>query len=720
LPTASVLPYQAVFNDQVKIDDAKSTVATADLMAVDFLQKASSPTPPAAPAAVAPAPSPAIVQPAEIISQPPTTKPTNGPVTIYWTGKLLVTPLRGQPMMPISPGQSVVRLTGSPVKLTPQGSEVTAASATYRNPDGAVQLTHSATVPFIYLTQDKGLALTTSSIDYDPASSIAKLSGPSALAVPVNQKQMTVNWSRQGLLHVVRLPGQPNGVDHVDLIGDVAVSHPLFALNSRELQLDLDLRPKKGGTSTEADEQLRLLTAIDNVTCQLTHPDKPTEEIDGDRLVIRTEPTANKQGVLPREVVADGHVHAFDPDQSITAGHLDALLIAKAGPATQTSPEDVGNAVDLESLYASSDVHAKMKNDATAVADQLRVTTVDGRQKVDLWGPKGAKLDNGKGSWLTGPIVHLIPDRNGVSVKGPGSMETIRTASTTQPASAEPPRPIDISWTDSMSLDGSANIADVLGGVTVKNTDAVGTVSTITGDKAHLDLVDIPKNSKPSTTQPDEMAGKQLKMLTLAGHVVGSSKLKDPDGILVRQEDLISDKLVYNAIDATAIIPVPGKLFVENHKADAKEATSQGAMAIQWTRQLTYDQNTQKVTIDGDTRVGFEQDKKTNNPAAPMQLDSQQLIITLDKTDPAGPGGQGKMQLSQMQSIGQVHFVANGVELYCDEADYDPKKAIMTLTGNGRAVNAAGNASGSFDLLHFDTVKQEVIDGKNINGKIER
>jgi len=214
------------------------------------------------------------------------------------------------------------------------------------------------------------------------------------------------------------------------------------------------------------------------------------------------------------------------------------------------------------------------------------------------------------------------------------------------------------------------------------------------------------------------MAGKQLKLLTLSGHVVGSSELKNPDGTLVRQEDLFGDKLIYNAIEATAIIPGTGKLYVENHKADANAATSQGAMAIQWSKQLTYNQNTQKITIDGDTRVGFEQDKKSGKPVVPMQLDSQQLIIALNKTNPAG---NGKMQLSEMQSIGQVHFVANGIELYCDEADYDPKSGIMTLTGNpGRAVNAAGTASGSFDLLHFDTVKQEVIDGKNIKGKIER
>jgi len=134
-----------------------------------------------------------------------------------------------------------------------------------------VQLEHSAEYPLVHLTQTKGLMLSTGSIDYDPATAYAILSGPSALSVPVDKSPMNVSWSQQGVLHVVPLHGQPYGVDHVDLVGDVAVAHPLFGLNSHELQLDLNLIPKS--RSNHADEQLRLLTAIDNVTCQLTAPD---------------------------------------------------------------------------------------------------------------------------------------------------------------------------------------------------------------------------------------------------------------------------------------------------------------------------------------------------------------------------------------------------------------------------------------------------------------
>jgi hypothetical protein len=767
------VPFRAVFNDNVKIKEAARTTATADLMTVDFLQGHSrSNTPQASPGAARAQPS--VPQPSSPPATPvrsalaavkgPATKPANGPITIYWTGPLVVTPIKGQPMLPLAAGQSVVRLLGSPVRLTPEGSEVTAASALYRSPDGAVQLEHSGEFPHVHLRQTKGLNLSTGSIDYDPANGIATLSGASALQVPVDKKQMNVSWSQQGLLHIVRQPGQPNGVDHVDLIGDVAVSHPQFGLNSRELQLDLDLVPKQAvaggvgaGGSGGADEQLRQLTAFDNVICQLTHPGKPMQEIDSDKLVIRTTPAADHHGVVPREVIADGQVHAFDPDQSITARHLDALLLARAKPATppgkKVAKEDANQAVDLESLLASEDVHARLKNGATADTDQLRVTTLEGRQTVDLWGPRGAVLSSKDGSWLAGPVVHLVPDRSLVSVDGAGMMETIRTSPTTRPANSPPPKPIDVSWADRMVLDGQANVADVYGNVTVRNTDSIGTASTISGDSAHLDLVDTPKNNrkKPAAvpaTQPDPLGSKQLRQLTLSGNVVGRSELNDSAGNPLRRGNLYGEKLIYTASTdkpgGTATIPGPGKLFVENHKADVKAGSnagsnlgnanagsSRGAMAIQWDKLLVYDQSSDKITIDGDTRVGFEQEHDAGviaKPAAPMQLDSQQLIVTLSKTpvdkSKSKAGDQGKMQLSRMQSSGQVHFVANGVNLYCDTMDYDPVTCIMTLKGSsqrpGRAMDANQSVSGSFDELRYDTAQEEIIDGLNLKGKLQR
>ncbi len=767
-PAEPPIPYLAVFHDHVQIKDAVRTLATAELMNVNFLQ-GSGQNKPAGPVQgtadrtsnieqptsnsevqkanpAAPAIGPATMAATSAATRSSVTKPVNGPVTIYWTGPLVVTPLKGPPLMPLAAGQSIVQLIGAPVMLTPQGSIVKAASAMYRNPDGAVQLRRSELVPIIELSQPKGgLDLTTQSVDYDPATSLALIGGPSRLQMPVAQKPMTVHWSQQGKLHIIRLANQPNGVDQIDLAGEVKVNHPTFTLDSDQLQLSLDLLAKPGGKPTDADEQLNLLTATGNSVCRLIHPGKPMQGIDSDKLVIHTTRTEDRR-TLPREVVADGHVHAFDPDQSLTSGHLVALLAAKTGPApaTKQSADDVGGAVDLDALFASDNVNATLKNGSTARADQLRVATIDGKQQVELTSvSEDAKVANGKGSWLAGRIVHLYPDRSGVSVEGPGTLETIRAASTTRPAGSAPPRPIDVTWKDSMWLDGVTNVADLTGDVTVKNTDAVGTRSDIRGDKAHLDLVDTPKNDskptkKPADTQPDApdaMGGKQLKKLTLTGDVRGSSELDDGGGKPLRRENLFGNQLIYTAADSTALIPGPGKMFMENHKADTGEqakgetASSRGEIAVQWDKQLIYNQNTQIINIDGSTRVGFQQEPKTGKPTkpqAPMLLDSDHLIITLVKAPTNQPAktDQGKMQLSKIQSTGRVRFVGPGLDLYCSTMDYDPKTSVMVLNGNadqpGRAVNAAQDVTGTFQKLFYNTATEEVLHADGMQGTIRR
>ncbi len=227
-------------------------------MLVDFLQASNKPktesvdTIPPPPAPVPPArPSAPVVQPtdAAVPSNPalpaksPTTKPLNGPVTITWTGKLLVTPLETVPILPMVPGQSVIQLVGTsarPVQLTPQGSTVLAGTATYRSPDGAVQLTSPAG-SVVQMSRDTGMTLTTGSIDYDPSTALAVLHGQSHLQVPVGKDKMLVDWTDLGQLHMTKSAGQsqPSGVDQINLNGEVTVDHPQFSLDSQQLHLNL-------------------------------------------------------------------------------------------------------------------------------------------------------------------------------------------------------------------------------------------------------------------------------------------------------------------------------------------------------------------------------------------------------------------------------------------------------------------------------------------------
>jgi hypothetical protein len=772
-PVQPPTPYRAVFNDNVQIKDTVRTLATADVMVVDFLQQSAKPTDQTAPSpapkttppptttpvlgnAEAPGgavpgntpanPSPSATSQPSKQSKSSSTQPVNGPVTITWTGVLLVTPLETEPLMPLAPGQSVVRLVGTPVHLTPEGSEVLAATATYRNPDGAIEL-ESPRGGVVQLKRDTGMMLTTGSLAYDPATAMAILLGPSHLEQPVGDAMMNVDWTTRGQLHMIKSAGQtqPNGVDQINLTGDVVATHPQFSLHSHQLQLNLS--PVKG---KESGEQLNLVTADEYVRCRLNNPGAPPDKgIDSDHLEIHTEQSNGK--TVAREVIAVGDVRAFDPDQSLTAEWLDAMLLPKSNAAPATNPADpdsAAGAVDLESLHAKTHVHAVLKNGSTANSDELQITGIGNRQIVELSGEHGAILRDGKGSWLKGPVIHLVPARSAVSVNGPGSMETVRTTAATRPTDpVTPPKVFDVAWTDSMWMDSSANIVDLFGHVTAKNLDPNGTLSTITGDKAHMDLMDSPRpttkpaakpTSKSTASDSDPMAsaagGKQLQKLTMTGHIVGTSDLDAPDGKVLRQGLLNCDKLVYLPADGSAIIPGPGKMYVENHIDKGGDATGgKGQMAISWQKQMVYNDIARTITFTGDTVVGFEQDQdpaKAAKPAVPakngdnaggnpaavpdgrMLLKSDQVVVVLappEKGKPNAAASQQKVQ--KLIATGQVRFNAKTVELTCDEADYDPATKLLTAKGTEKdRVNVlSGTMTGLFDVVVYNSESQEVI-----------
>ncbi len=471
-----------------------------------------------------------------------------------------------------------------------------------------------------------------------------------------------------------------------------------------------------------------MLTATDRVNCRLKHPGQAdTQGINSNALTIRTAQVAKQ--TVAREVIAVGNVHAFDPDQSITAGSLDALLAPKANAAPATNPTDAGaSAVELESLAAKTNVHALLKNGSTADADELHIVGMGRQQKISLTGTGGATLTDGKNSWLKGPTIDITPDQSIVEVNGPGSMRTIRKSPATQPADASPPRPFDVSWTDRMKLNGAANVVDLFGKVLVTNVDAIGTRSTITGDTAHLDLIDAPKSTtNPAAAPSDSLAsatgGKQLKKLTMTGHIAGTSDLSAADGTILRQGRLYCRQLMYTPSDGSAIIPGAGKMYVENHQPNPNAgAGAKGAMAISWQKNLVYQEAQRTITFTGDAIVGFEQDQQTTRPAhkpadapdqSPMQLKSNQVIVTLaapSSTQNAATAAQPAMKVSDMLATGQVRFNAKGVELTCANADYNPATGILTATGtaNEPVEVLAGQVTGSFDSVQYDATSQEV------------
>lgn len=758
LPTTSAttqtvpVPYRAVFNDAVRILQGERQVARADVMTVDFLpaeQKnpatvkkpveaktivATDPelaAPPAARKLTGETAVSSTTQPAPrwAATQPATTQPNNPPVTVYWTGKLRITPLDAEPVLPVTSGESAVRLVGSPVVFTPQGAEIHAAVASYRSPDGAIRLENSHAFPMVEVKQDRGMTFTTESVNYDPATSLATIRGQSHLNLPLEGQQasMTASWVDQGVLHFVGKSAQPQTVDHVDLFGQVKVDHPQFNLRSKELALDLEPAKTHAAADGQSGMTLKRATATGSAECRLLKPGQPDQGIDSDRLVLETGPGPDGK-VTPRMVVADGNVRAFDPQQELRAGHL----VARLRPlVASTKGKQDNQAVELESLFASSKVHSVLKNGAIADSDALRVNMEDGKSHIELSG-KPATVKDGKGGSLSGPIIHISPEQSLVTVSGAGSMESVRSASANEPA-----RPVKVTWTDSMNVNGPANTVDVAGHVKVTTTDTIGTVNTVFGDKAHLDLMDAKAatTAKAPATQSglamSDFGSKALKALTLTGHVHADSLLTEADGSVARHGQLWDcSELTYDAVSGRAEIPGAGQMLLEDHrKGNAPPGdlgNSRGTQGIRWSKSLVYDETKRQVIITGDVAMGIKQDQKD---AQPMDLRCQVMTVDLAAVPTTGAvtgsTTAGKMDVSHVHAEAAVDFRAKELHVTAHTMDYDPAAHLVTLLGTDQEPgqlldDTQGHSAQTFESLEWDAQTQEIKSVRGARGAVRR
>jgi hypothetical protein len=736
-PTPATQPvqifYRAVFNDDVQVFQGDRQVAKANTMIVDFLPANQKPaaTPPSTtePFQIEPAAPTAVDQAVGATPPPnatqPTTQPKTEPVQIYWTGKLHITPLP-TPMMPLLPGQSVVRLEGSPVELTPAGSVIHAAAVVYRGADGAAQLENSTSVPRVDLKRDDGATFAADSLSYDPVTSLATVLGLGELHSPTEDKtgEMSARWNGPGFFHVVgKVNDSKSFVDHIDLHGDVAVDHPKLSLNSQELAIDMEKAPP-AGNGERSGEQVKRITAIGNAVCRLKDETGSPKGIDGDRLVMETAPGPDGKPA-PHTIVADGSVHAFDPTQQLRAGHLEAVLSPQAPPNEATQEDAEKENLNIESMYAKSAVHAVLKNGSTADSDTLRMTTVDGHHQIELHGASDpARLTNAQHSTLIGNVIHISPDedQSAVVVDGAGAARVMRKASTTQPG-----QPMDLTWSDKLDGNGAANTIDVHGNVSGHTIGDQSDVQTVVCDWAHVDLMDAkpPEQPKAETATPaggadtDQVSGKQIKKLTLNGNVEAQSLLVSPDGVLLLRRDLTSSLLNYDAVAGIMKVPAPGKILIEDHrKAAAANAAaggggatgnSRGKMAIAWAGSLVYDRQANQIVFDRNVQSAFLQDGKD---ASPMTLTCDRLTADLT-TAPATTTTSEKTTLKHAHAEGAVNFNTLGAKAFrftAHTVDYDPTTSRMTAHGSVEqpgTFEESDGSNGSFEELIYNVEAQQ-------------
>ena len=722
--------FRATFMDNVKIVQTDQTLATANQMNVDFVMESSkastqpttdtstpaagAPTPaPAAksestePKSLAAAsrnaknkPSPAPAPAAAPVAAPdkkrskrggdstvagattsPTTQPEEAPITIYWTGKLRVTPLDAETQDPPTRQDEIVTLEGEPVTLHHGEGEVQCALVHYHTQDSSLRMESSKLTPMIVLNDGAGSTLRTPALDYSGAEGIAVFRGaskadlivrnesttqPSSVALasttaPTTQPQtMVVSWTRTCRVFVTGDPqsGRQNmSIDRAEIDGDVEIHHPQIRGRSDTLDLAFEKVPTTRPVSPDAtgpatEMALHDLDAEGKVHYVMMNEQKE-QTIDCSHLTLET--AKDKAGkTYPSAMNADGKVHAFDDTQDMRCGELAVKFQPTTKPSTQpANPQKFdSSSVELSALLARQDVHLSTKDGNAADADQLEMQTKDGVREVTLFGHPFARVVQ-KDSSLAGPIIKFDPDTNKAYVVGAGTMHAVQVAQDTKDKNAKP-QPIDMNWGGNLSADGDLNIIDITEKVAISAKSSDGALNSANSDRLRVTLMDDPKAAtRPTfpTTQkvkkPSPMASnglgdtnffkdKVVKVVEMQDNAQIQSVLNDAKGKLLRRLFMQAPLVRYFMQDKIFVVPSPGQMLMQDVSnsgktnpelgGDATPNDMSGATVFTWQQELRYDETQHRMTMKGDVYIKHE----SSGDSKPFTLKCKQLTADLE------------------------------------------------------------------------------------------
>jgi hypothetical protein len=523
-----------------------------------------------------------------------------------------------------------------------------------------------------------------------------------------------------------------------------------------------------GPTSRPAmRSDLKQLVATGAVHCLMTDSAKKTQTIDCNRLTMQTSSTPDGR-MYPNTVNADGEVHAVDPDQDLRAGHLAVTL----RPTTQPSKGGGGDSTnaELKSLIAHKDVKVVSKDGTITLSDDLLVDSKDGHNNIKLLGLPATIID--KKSTITGPVIEIFPDAQQLQIVGNGNMKGVQ-----QEKPGEPERPIDVTWVRGMVYDGKANTVDITGQVVAVTKDADGATNTARGERVKMLLADAAPTTQPATqastqpvdgaaagqarapvtqpvlmanatTQPTSqpttkpakgqygaMASKNVRQITFDENATITSLTLADDGTLLRRTHLEAVTVNYDMLLKKLLVPVRGRMIVEDHRPAATQPaaagtvaadngggtgaeprpagakvdsgggaeSNRGSTAFAWSKQFTYDDSAHQAVMTGDSadpvvvvhrddspraqsyRLTGETVTADMEPAPPTTRPTTQASATSKPTTkPSAADQQAKMQLKLVTATGHILFTGPGAEIHALYMQYDPTTHWLIARGNER------------------------------------
>jgi lipopolysaccharide export system protein LptA len=742
--------YRAVFDRDVRLFEADAPIGSADQLIVDFHGGGDADAGAAAsqrPARRA-ASEPASTQP--IPTDPPSTRSaTTAPdgeaalprsLTIRWAGRLRVEPLPAGVPVPADPRDAIVRLVGSPVTLTRDGAEASSATLTYHSRDDLVLLEPSDAFPTVSLRDGSGATLSTRTLRLNRGTGSAELLGAGRADLPVESggdpsQPVSAEWTRSCAITFSEL-GDALAMKSATLDGDVRITHPQVTLSAGQVDLGFT-DPQPTAATTRPAQSLRSVRARHGVRGQVADAQGQAGTIEAEELAIDL---ANPDDGEPyvQTLVARRDVRVADAAQSLAAQSLEATFApVSPGPATDSTTRPTtrpatllaGGDVQLRSLDAGGGVTWTGDGDGTrATGDTLAIRTLDGPATVVLSGAPAVLVDGENA--LRGERIEFEPDTDRARVVGAGELQAVQPADEGSPA-----RPIRVTWSDGIIVDGPSNRADVTGNVVASATDADGSIQSARGGRVALLLsprpttapVEATPNDSAPTTAPSTaptrgllagsqpMGGRTVREVVLEEQVDLSSELLAADGSLLRRMHLLSPRVRVDLERRVLDVPVAGRVLFEDRRpaeagaADDLVSDLRGATAVQWNDSLVYDESARRVTMVGGVTVAHQ--PTPDEPA--VRLDAARVVADLEPEAAATnattrPG----VSLKRIVADGAVTVVAPRARFTAAEVVLEPQTGRMIARGTPQQpvelFDEQGVSQGGFDSLIYNTRTRQI------------
>jgi len=288
----------------------------------------------------------------------------------------------------------------------------------------------------------------------------------------------------------------------------------------------------------------------------------------------------------PSECLATGDVQARQEDSRITCRKMRMTFQETSADQRQTAEGSLGQRGDiiLKTLTADGDVHVLDESEdepTEAFADHLDSDAV-ARTAVLTGNPDGepAKIARGT-SVLTGRRIELDEAEGSAHVPGAGTLDFDATRDLNA-AKLDTPRPVHVTWDESMTYKDATNSAIVKG-----NVDLGSGLDRLVCETMRLYFSEPEEGptgreadaSSPGRANPlalEELSGREINTILAEQNVILSSRRDDANGKLLRRLQLKGDDLrVYPPQERMDVVGY-GQLVVEDYRRPPAE--DMGAM----------------------------------------------------------------------------------------------------------------------------------------------